>query len=287
VVERPRDAPGGGLSERATAVIAALPLRRNGRADRGSSSAVQWLKQTLCSAPVTFAYLFVLAATTADLSSSSAPSDERLLAGLSTNLHQLARVPVRVLVASAFWTSGWVELFVWMALFAAILAPVERRLGWRRMTLTFAAGHLGATMIVAAGLWIGLQLDAVDPAVASARDVGVSYGFYAVAALAAYLLSYRRRICYLAALIGYQLVAAALFHTFTDFGHLTAVAIGLACYPLVRFEHPSCLGLGVDLHQATAFMPSRRRTSAAKAPTVLARFARISSSVSPPSSKRV
>jgi hypothetical protein len=67
------------------------------------------------------------------MSSSSAPSDERLLAELSTNLHQLARVPVRVLVASAFWPSGWGELFVWTALFAAILAPVERRLGWRRM----------------------------------------------------------------------------------------------------------------------------------------------------------
>jgi hypothetical protein len=222
----------------------------DGWAHRGSSSALRWLKQTICSAPVTFAYLFVLAATTADLSSSSAPSDERLLAELSTNLHQLARVPVRVLVASAFWTSGWGELFVWTALFAAILAPVERRLGWRRMTVTFAAGHVGATMIVAAGLWIGLQLAAVDPAVASARDVGVSYGFYAVAAFAAYLLSHRLRICYLAALIGYQLAAAALSHTFTDFGHLTAVTIGLACYPLVRFEPPS-----------PSLSPPRRRAS--------------------------
>jgi DNA-binding transcriptional ArsR family regulator len=36
---------------------------------------------------------------------------------------------------------------IWAALFAAILAPVECRLGWRRMTITFAAQsppHVGA-----------------------------------------------------------------------------------------------------------------------------------------------
>jgi rhomboid family protein len=27
-----------------------------------------------------------------------------------------------------------------------------------------------------------------------------------------------------------------IVHTFTDFGHLTPVAIGLACYPLVRTQ---------------------------------------------------
>jgi hypothetical protein len=184
--------------------------------------------------PATSAYVFVLVATTAVLSSSSAHSDAQLLLSVSTNLHQLTHDPVRVLIASAFWTSGWWGLALWTALFAAILAPVERRVGWRRMTMTFAAGHIGATLIVAAGLWIGIQLGDVDPADVFAPDIGVSYGFFAVASLAAYLLRPRYRISYLAIIIGYVVAAAALFHTFTDFGHLTAVAIGLACYPLVR-----------------------------------------------------
>jgi hypothetical protein len=63
----------------------------------------------LRSAPLTVGYLLVLSATNVLLSSSSAQTDDRLSA-FSTNLHQLVRVPLRVLVASAFWTSGWGQL---------------------------------------------------------------------------------------------------------------------------------------------------------------------------------
>jgi pimeloyl-ACP methyl ester carboxylesterase len=88
-------------------------------------------------APATSAYLLVLLATTAVLGSSSATTDNQLLLSVSTNLHQFAHDPVRVLIASAF---------------------------------------------------------------------------------------------------GYVVATSALFHTFTNFGHLAAVAIGLACYPLVRTQ---------------------------------------------------
>ena len=223
----------------------------------GHTLGLRRVTKTLSSTPATSAYLLVLVATTAVLSSSSTQSDDQLLLSVSTNLHQLANDPVRVIVASAFWTSGWWELALWTALFAAILAPVERRVGWRRTTLTFAAGHLGATLIVAAGLWIGIQLGVRDPADVVARDVGVSYGFFAVAAVAAYLLAPRYRIGYLAAIIGYVVAAAALFHTFTDFGHLTAVAIGLACYPLVR----ATTGRSVDAPHSQELARSFSRTS--------------------------
>lgn len=199
-----------------------------------TASTLRRITKWISSAPATSAYLLVLVATTAVLSSSSERSDNQLLLSVSTNLHQLTRDPVRVLIASAFWTSGWWELALWTALFAAILAPVERRIGWRRTTLTFATGHLAATLVVATGLWIGIQLGARDPGDVVAQDVGASYGFFAVAALAAYLLAPRYRIRYLAAIVVYVVSAAALFHNFTDFGHLAAVAIGLACYPLVR-----------------------------------------------------
>ena len=100
--------------------------------------------------------------------------------------------------------------------------------------LAFAAGHIGATLIVAAGLWIGVQLGSVSPSVEHARDVGVSYGFLAVAATATYLLTPRLRIVYCGLLVAYVVLNAATSATFTDFGHLLAVAIGLACYPLTR-----------------------------------------------------
>jgi membrane associated rhomboid family serine protease len=204
-----------------------VPLHRTAKAFRRIATSTS-------SAPASSSYLLVLAVTTAILSSSSVHSDDQLLLAVSTNLHQLAHDPIRVLVASAFWTSGWWELALWMALFAAIVGPVERRLGWRRTTLTFAAGHVGATLIVAVGLWIGVQAGAVERADVFARDVGASYGFFAIAALAAYLAAPRYRTPYLMLIVGYAIGAAAVFHTFTDAGHLTAVAIGLACYPLVR-----------------------------------------------------
>jgi hypothetical protein len=186
------------------------------------------------SAPLTVGYLLVLSATTALLSSASVRSDDRLLFAFSTNLSELARAPARVLVGSAFWTSGWGQFALWSVLFLGVLAPVERRLGWRRTLLAFGAAHVGATLVVAAGLEVALSVGAVAPTVAFAQDVGVSYGFFGVAALAAYLLAPRVRICYLVVLVGYLALAVVRSHTFTDFGHLTAVAIGLACYPLAR-----------------------------------------------------
>jgi rhomboid family protein len=210
------------------------PARASCRGSHGQARPLRRIATWCSTAPATGAYLLILVATTVFLSSSSERSDDQLLFAVSTNLHQLGRVPIRVLVASAFWTSGWWNLALWIALFAAILAPVERRIGWRRMTTIFAAGHLGATLIVATGLWIGLRLGIVDHADVFARDVGASYGFFAVAALAVYVLAPRYRIGYLALIVGYVVARAMLSHTFTDFGHLSAVAIGLGCYPIVH-----------------------------------------------------
>lgn len=138
-------------------------------------------------APLTVGYLAVLSATTV-LISSNAVNGERLLLAFSTNLHELASVPARVLLGSAFWTTGWVELAIWFALFAAVVAPVERALGWRRVLAVLAVGHIGATLLVAAGLAVALHLGVVAPTVVDAEDVGASYAFLAIAGFAAYLL---------------------------------------------------------------------------------------------------
>jgi hypothetical protein len=241
--------------------LPAFPLSLSSRTLHGKTKALRGITMWCSSAPATSIYLLVLAVTTAVLSGSSERSDNELLLAVSTNLHQLAHDPVRVLIASAFWTSGWWELALWAALFAAIVAPVERRIGWRRATLTFVAGHVGATLIVAAGLWIGVQVGAVASADVFARDVGASYGFFAVAALAAYLVAPRCRTGYLTLTVGYVIAAAALFHTFTDFGHLTAVAIGLACYPLVRMASDSTSPVSHEIQGGPATAPSRRRAA--------------------------
>lgn len=179
--------------------------------------------------PATLVYLAILCATTAVLQVSGGRTAARLLQASSTNLDRLAHDPLRVLVTSAFWLpSGW-QLFAWLPLFLLVVAPVEARLGSRRTIGVFAAGHLGATLLTALGLWIGLHVDAVEHAVVHARDVGASYGFFAVAASASGLYRGRRRVVAAVAACAYPLALLALDHGFTDFGHVLALAVGFAC----------------------------------------------------------
>lgn len=119
-------------------------------------------------------------------------------------------------------------------LFTIVLAPAERWLGTARWALVFAAGHVGATLLTAGGLWAAIKLDAVDESVSRSADVGVSYGFLAVAAVLIYRLPRRLRFPYAAVLGGYLVIALFTRGTFTDGGHPLAVLIGFACYPLAR-----------------------------------------------------
>jgi len=185
------------------------------------------------SAPATYAYLFVLLITSWVLQTSSAAVANRLLLERSTNLHHLARDPVRVLFASAFWLPSGGQFFLWLLLLSLVAAPFERRLGARRTIAVFAVGHVFATLLTALGLWVALRVDAVEHSVVNARDVGASYGFFALAGCLGFLVDRRLRTGYLAALVGFVVALAAVSATFTDFGHLLAVALGLACYPLI------------------------------------------------------
>ena len=121
------------------------------------------------SAPFTFAYLGLLLATTAVLAVSSERGRTMLLRASSTNLNHLAREPVRVLVASALWFQG-PSVVTWALLFVVVLAAVEQALGTRRALALFAAGHVGATLLTALGLWIGIRAGADLPCAASMID---------------------------------------------------------------------------------------------------------------------
>jgi membrane associated rhomboid family serine protease len=188
------------------------------------------------SAPFTYVFLFILLITTWVFNTSSPSTARTLLLERSTNLHQLGHDPMRALVASAFWLSSSPELLVWLILFSLVLAPVERWIGSARTAFVFAFGHAGATLITAGGLWLAIHYDVADRDVAHAVDVGVSYGFFAVAAVLAFRLSGRWRALYLAVLTGYLGVAAGVIQGFTDFGHLAAFSIGLLATPLITFK---------------------------------------------------
>ena len=185
------------------------------------------------SAPFTYVFLFILLITTWVYQTSRPSVARSLLLEQSTNLHQLGQDPIRVLVASAFWLSSSIGIGVWLVLFSLVLAPVERWIGSARTALVFAFGHVGGTLLTAAGLWLALRYEVVGSYVERAVDVGVSYGFFAVAAVLTFRLSGRLRAFYLAAVIGYLAITTSVAYDFTDFGHLSAFVIGLALAPLV------------------------------------------------------
>ena len=186
------------------------------------------------SAPVSIGYLLVLCGTTAWLMTETDRDADRMLLSRSTNLDHLGHDPVRVIVASAFWlSSGWRPLVVTAALLLGVVAAVERRIGSRRTALLLAAGHVGATLLTAAGLWAAVHLGALAPSIAHARDVGPSYAIDAAVGGLTYLLAPRWRLPYLAAVLAWVVVPGVLAPGFSDVGHLLSVAIGLACFPVV------------------------------------------------------
>lgn len=203
------------------------PLRARWR--RLSPRIGEWVRR----APATYVYLLILLVTTWVLATSSASVARELLLERSTNLHHLATDPLRVLFASAFFVTSAPEWFVWVALFTAIAAPVEHRIGTGRSVAVFAIGHVGATLLTAAGLWLALRGDIVESSVVRAVDVGASYGFVALAGVSTHLLARPFRWAYLGTVLLVIAATVGLDPGFTDFGHLLALVIGLACLPLV------------------------------------------------------
>ena len=135
-----------------------LSLLRSERFDRLDPVRARWAafepraRQYVRSAPATFMYLFVLLVTTWVLQNSSTRLGNRLLLEQSTNIHELSRQPVRVVVASAFFVPDIWEFFSWVILFVLFVAPLEHRIGSARSAGVFVFGHVGSTVLTAIGL---------------------------------------------------------------------------------------------------------------------------------------
>ena len=184
-------------------------------------------------APGTYVWLAVLFVTTVALHHMSPEFEREFLRQRSTNIHELSRHPVRVLVASAMWIDGghWVP---YVALYSVFHAQAERWLGTARWLAVCAAAHVLATLISEGALALAIQDGLAPRSSADTLDVGVSYALAGVAGVLVHRIGSPWRYGYLAGLLvffGAPLTAAP---TFTDFGHFLSVLVGLACYPLVR-----------------------------------------------------
>jgi hypothetical protein len=183
------------------------------------------------SAPLTFGWLLVLFVTTRIQRSAGRRGSKRIQRKHSTNLRRLNSEPSRVLAASLFWLDGrmW---WPYVPMFAAVVAPAERRLRWWRWLLIGFAAHAGGTFAGQGFLRWSLKRGEAPRRLVNARDVGVSYFVLGVAgALTGYVRPHwrsRSQAAGVAALAG----NAALRPTFTEVGHLTAFVVGLAATPV-------------------------------------------------------
>ena len=106
--------------------------------------------------------------------------------------------------------------------------------GTSRWLLAFAAGHIGATLLTSWGIWLAIRSGAAPARLENVVDVGVSYGFGAVAALFTYRLAGRWRGVWAGGLVIYAAGGILVDQDFTAYGHATALIIGFALYPLTR-----------------------------------------------------
>ncbi|WP_051451681.1 rhomboid-like protein [Actinospica robiniae] len=184
-------------------------------------------------APATFIWLVVLTITTYIISRFHPAFRDHFLRQRSTNLHELGRNPIRVLVSSAMWIDGG-GLWIYYLLYNLFHVPVERILGTGRWLVVVISAHVGATYLSEGVVYWEVSHGYMSSRAIFTLDVGVSYALAGSAAVLAFLMA--KPWCYLyggmlLAFYAYNLITG---DTFTDLGHFTAVLIGFSCYPLTR-----------------------------------------------------
>lgn len=178
-------------------------------------------------------YVLVVLGVFVALHTQSHPDRARFVQESSTNLVNLRRSPFRVLVLSSVVVPGKSGLLILVPL-AAGLVLVQRWLGRAATIVAFGFGHVGATLVVATVLAAGLTHGRLDPSVARAPDVGVSYGLACmVGLLVARVPRWARLPTSLLPLAG--LVTVLLLEPdFTALGHIVALVIGFGLAVLVH-----------------------------------------------------
>ncbi len=196
----------------------------------GVTAAIAWIR----SAPVTYVWLAVLLATTIVQHVVSPGALDEILGRRSTNLENLSEHPFRAMVGSLFWLDGayWLPYVVGFTVF---LAVAERWLGTRRFLVVGLAGHVLATLASQGLLDLAIGHGRADATLREAVDVGVSYFMAAVIAVLAYRLESPWRWVWAACcMVSVLAPFAADTPDFTDAGHLAAMLIGFAMYPVTR-----------------------------------------------------
>lgn len=176
---------------------------------------------------VTLMYAAALAAVAIALVDLGPRIQAKVVRYASTNLHNLEQGRIGTLVGSAFVNEAG-PIYLWLPGLVALLALGELLWDSRRLVVAFVVGHIGATLIVAAGLAAAIAAGLLSRSVADAADVGMSYG--AIAVLGTFTAAIPSR--WRAAWAGWWLTVAVASTAlsggeFTNAGHAVALVLGM------------------------------------------------------------
>jgi hypothetical protein len=180
----------------------------------------------LTSVRVTVGYAMILVTVATTLVALGPRVQDTVVSHMSTNLHNLVHGHLGTLIGSAFVTANG-PVYVWLPGLFCLLAVAE--LLWRssRLVATFLLGHIGATLIVAAGLATAIWLGWKPVSDTRATDVGISYGAVAVLGALTAAMPARWRPAWIGWWLAVAVVVVAAVRDFTSVGHLIALMIGM------------------------------------------------------------
>ncbi|RMI32543.1 rhomboid-like protein [Nocardia stercoris] len=177
--------------------------------------------------PVTWGYAALLVAVTVAVASADEATRSKLVRHASTNLHNLLHGRLGTLFSSAFVIGDSVTALVVIPLLVCLLALAERRFGSARLVHIFLSGHVGSTLLVAAGLLFAVRHGWVSAAVMRVDDVGISYGAMALIGAFVAVVPARLRVAWIVSWPAVAVAGMVLGGTFTNVGHFVSVCIGL------------------------------------------------------------
>jgi hypothetical protein len=185
---------------------------------------------------VTLSYAVIVTGVTIALHVLGPHVQDRVIRHVSTNLHNLGHGHIGTLLGSAFVIDAG-PIYVWLPGLVCLLALAE--LMWRsgRLVVAFATGHVGATLLVAVGLTVAVELGWLPLSVSRATDVGMSYGAAAVLGSLTAAIPRRLRPMWIGSLLAIGAAVVVVGRDFTDVGHAVALALGMVLS--TRFGRPA------------------------------------------------
>lgn len=175
---------------------------------------------------LTVSYAIVLAGTATILLLLGPVTELRIIQAASTNLDNLRHGRLETLLGSAFVADAG-PIYLWLPGLICLLALAELLWHSGRLAMVFITGHVGATLLVAAGLAGAIRFGWLPWTIGFAPDVGMSYGAAAVLGALTAAIPRRWRPAWLGWWIAVALGTAALCADFTDVGHSIALLLGM------------------------------------------------------------